>query len=108
MVSNLSKEQSTLTAEVWKYLVSDQLKSYLSDFEKKQADLNKAIASLSGQIKSAQDEKGRKELEIRELEKTTTSIEPTINEINDVLSSFGFVGFSLAKTRWCERERNPE
>ena len=96
MVSNLAKEQSTLTAEVWKYLVGDQLKSYLSDFEKKQADLDKAIASLSDQIKSAQDEKAAKELEIRELEKTTTSIEPTINEINAVLLSFGFVGFSLA------------
>jgi wobble nucleotide-excising tRNase len=99
MVSNLSKEQLTLTAEVWKYLVGDKLKGGLAEFEKQQAALNKAIESLSVQIKSAQGERATKEVEIRELEKTTTSIEPTINEINAVLASFGFVGFSLEKTK---------
>jgi wobble nucleotide-excising tRNase len=36
--------------------------------------------------------------EIRNLEKDTTGIQPTIDEINSLLSSFGFLGFSLAKT----------
>jgi len=36
--------------------------------------------------------------EIKKLEKSTTSIQPTIDGINDLLKSFGFTGFSLAKS----------
>ncbi|MEZ1875797.1 AAA family ATPase, partial [Pseudomonas aeruginosa] len=37
------------------------------------------------------------EKEIAELERATTSIQPTIDAINTLLASFGFHGFSLAK-----------
>ena len=98
MVANLAKERSELTAQVWRYLLDVELKDDLGAYETKQTDLNKAISALSNQIASLTREKAAKEKEIRNLEKDTTSIQPTIDAINPLLSSFGFRGFSLAKT----------
>jgi wobble nucleotide-excising tRNase len=98
MVANLANERSELTAQVWRYLLDVELKDDLVAYETKQTDLNKAIKSLSSQITSLTGKKAEEEQEIRNLEKDTTSIQPTIDAINALLSSFGFQGFSLAKT----------
>jgi len=96
-VTNLGKEQRDLTAKVWKYLLEVELKAALTDYETKKNGLNMAIGSMRDQIKSAEQRSREKKAEIRALEKETTSIQPTIDGINALLSSFGFQGFSLAK-----------
>lgn len=98
MVANLSQERSKLTAQVWKYLLEMELKSDLAAYRLSRGDLDKAVAALETKIKEAKTEKERKQGEIRQLERQTTSIQPTIDGINALLSSFGFHGFSLAKT----------
>ena len=98
MVKNLAKERSQLTAQVWRHLLDVELKTDLANYESTRGDLKKAIESLSEKIRSAQEEKSIREREIRELERGTTSIEPTIAAINATLSSFGFLGFSLTRS----------
>jgi wobble nucleotide-excising tRNase len=97
MVKNLAQERSDLTAQVWRYLLDAELKEELAEYETKKDALNKAITSLSAQVSSLMREKAQKEREIRDLEKDTTSIQPTVDAINGILSSFGFLGFSLEK-----------
>jgi wobble nucleotide-excising tRNase len=97
MVANLGQERRELSAQVWKYLLEIELKADLPTYEAKRAGLNKAIEAMEAQITSATKEKVAKAAEIRTLEKEITSIQPTIDEINAVLSSCGFRGFSLAK-----------
>ena len=97
MVANLSQERSTLTAQVWKYVLDQELKADLIAYKAKRDGLDKAIAAMETQITTATTEKAKKAAEIRGLEKQTTSIQPTIDGINGLLSSFGFNGFSLAK-----------
>ncbi len=97
MVANLTQERSTLTLQVWKYVL-EELKTDLAAYKTARGDLDKAIAAMNGQIAAATTEKTKKAAEIRELEKQTTSIQPTIDAINALLLSFGFQGFSLAKT----------
>lgn len=97
MVSNLAQERRDLTAQVWKYLLDVELKADLADYDTARNGLNKAIADMTAKIGVATTDKGTKAAEIRALEKDTTSIQPTINEINALLSSFGFHGFLLAK-----------
>ncbi|HEY9098997.1 MAG TPA: AAA family ATPase [Thiobacillus sp.] len=98
MVANLTQERSKLTAQVWKYLIDVELKSELAAYDTKRDGLNKAIAGMTAKIETATTDKITKAAEIRMLEKETTSIQPTIDGINALLSSFGFRGFSLAKT----------
>lgn len=98
MVANITKERSDLTAQVWKYLLEVELKDDLGDYKKKKDDLSKAVASMEKQILETKAEKTKKDTKLRRLEKQTTSIQPTIDGINSILSSFGFQGFSLAKS----------
>jgi wobble nucleotide-excising tRNase len=77
--------------------VLEELKTDLATFKTAKDGLDKAITSITTQITVATAEKTKKVAEIRELEKQTTSIQPTIDGINTLLSSFGFQGFKLAK-----------
>ena len=52
---------------------------------------------MKTQIATLTTVKGHKEAEIRELEKQTTSVQPTIDGINQLLASFGFRGFKLTE-----------
>jgi wobble nucleotide-excising tRNase len=96
MVANLAAERSTLTAQVWMFVV-DELKTDLAAYMKAKEGVDKAITAISGEIQKATDEKREKSEELRALEKQTTSVQPTIDDINQLLSSFGFLGFKLAK-----------
>ena len=96
MVANISKERSMLTGQVWRYVL-EELKADLASYQTARNDLNKAIESLTEQITIARENMRKKQIEIRELEKQTTSVQPTIDGINAILSSFGFQGFSIAK-----------
>ena len=96
MVANISKERSKLTAQVWKYVL-EELKTDLTAYKKAREDLDKTISAITSQIEKATDDKRKKASEIRDLEKQTTSVQPTIDGINALLSAFGFHGFKLAK-----------
>lgn len=97
IAANLVQERATLTKQVWKYLVEHELKTDLAAYSTSRSDMEKAISAMTAQMATAKSEKSTKVSEIRELEKQTTSVQPTIDGINALLSSFGFRGFSLAK-----------
>jgi len=97
MVTNLSRERRDLTAQVWKYLLEVELKVDLDSYKTKRDALNKAVDGITEQIALATKEKNKTAAGIRELEKLTTSIQPTIDGINVLLSSFGFQSFLIAK-----------
>jgi len=96
MVANLATERTTLTAQVWKFVL-EELKTDIAAFKTAKDALDKAIAAMTAQIKAATTDKGKKAAVIRELEKQTTSVQPTIDGINQLLAAFGFQGFKLAK-----------
>jgi wobble nucleotide-excising tRNase len=97
VVKNIASERTTLTAQVWKFVL-DELKSDLAEYRSTKNGLEKAIAAITQTIALTTSEKLGKEAEVRALEVQTTSIQPTIDNINGLLSSFGFRGFKLAKT----------
>jgi wobble nucleotide-excising tRNase len=96
MVANLTAEGVTLTAQVWKFVL-EELKTDLAAFKTATDALDKAIAAMTIQITTLTTNKAKKIIEIRELEKQTTSVQPTIDGINQLLKSFGFQGFKLTK-----------
>jgi wobble nucleotide-excising tRNase len=95
MVDNLATERQTLAAEVWRYVLNEldvDLKQYREHKEK----IDKAIAGIETSIKESETRIAAKTKEISDLEKQTTSIQPTINAINQTLKQFGFDSFSIA------------
>lgn len=94
-VANLDNERKTLTAQVWRFVL-EELKDDLTKYKGDRANLEKAIAAMESKLVDLGKKKAAKASEIRGLEKQTTSVQPTIDAVNGLLSSFGFRGFSLS------------
>lgn len=94
-VENLVAEKRTLTAEVWRFVLNE-LDVDLTQYQKKKQDISQAINGIEARVQQTTQRINEKKREIRDLEKQTTSIQPTVDAINGILSQFGFVSFRLA------------
>jgi wobble nucleotide-excising tRNase len=94
IVKNLSVERSKLIGEVWKYVVEDS-RHFLDAYAEIKSALDKAAAGLQATIRHKAAELSAISSNIIMLERSITSVQPTVNEINGILASFGFTGFSL-------------
>jgi len=92
---DLENEKKELISQIWKYLLEVELKEDLKDYIKEKNKLERDIQKIEILIKDTEGEKNQTEAEIRDLENQSTSLEPTKNDINSLLSSFGFQNFSL-------------
>ncbi len=97
-VDNIDLEKRTLTSQIWKYMVEEARTAYDS-YKIRKTNLEAAIIGLDEGIAGKQAEKRTKIDEIKALEKNITSIQPTVVEINALLSSFGFTGFEISKSQ---------
>lgn len=95
MVDNLAGERKALTAEVWRFVLNE-LDSELKAFDSRKTGLDKAIEKLAQQVSAAQTTIRQADEEIRQLERHTTSVQPTVDAINATLQSFGYTNFSVA------------
>lgn len=94
-VDNLASEKRDLAAEVWRFVL-EELELDLVQYREKKEGLDKAIANLNKQIDETEGRIRQKQSEIRGLEAQITSVQPTIDGINAILSRFGFDSFKLA------------
>lgn len=95
MVDNLVTEKRDLAAQVWCFVLKE-LELDLTQYRGKKDALDKAISNLSKSIEETNSRIRAKKIEIHDLEKQTTSIQPTIDGINGILSQFGFDSFTLS------------
>ncbi|WP_342119443.1 AAA family ATPase [Pseudoduganella sp. OTU4001] len=97
LLRNFAQEKQKLTGQVWKHLIDVDLKDDLAEYARKSVSVQRAIDSLTEQITRKSEEKRQAEAELKALEKSATSILPTIAAINALLKSFGFHSFTLAQ-----------
>jgi len=95
LVSNLETERAQLTSEAWRCLLNEA-QTTIGSYVSAKTDLERAIQGLTDGISAKNTEIARLTDEIEELERSITSVQPTVNEINGILTSFGFTGFELA------------
>jgi wobble nucleotide-excising tRNase len=94
IVLNFRAEKTKLINEVWRFLVEEykvQIIAYNKDISGKDTGINK----LNAQLQSKRNDYSSLKSEIIELSKTVTSIQPTIDEINKLLVSYGFLNFKI-------------
>jgi Uncharacterized protein conserved in bacteria len=94
IVINYSTERNNLIKAIWKYLI-EAYKPEITAFNNQKSGLEKGIANLDTQYKAKVLEYKKLDAEIKELSKNVTSIQPTINEINRILKSYGFLNFEI-------------
>lgn len=97
IVTNYSTERNNLIKAIWKYLI-EEYKTEINKFNSQNDGLDKGITSLDSQYKAKIADYKKLDAEIKELSKNVTSIQPTINEINRILKSYGFLNFEIVPT----------
>lgn len=94
MVNNLATSRSDLGTEIWNFLVGEYFDN-IKLYHKKLDGLNKAIDSLKVKILENQTFHTSQNTELKILNEGIVSVQPTIDAINRVLSSFGFTNFEI-------------
>lgn len=94
IVTNYATERSNLIKAIWKYLV-EEYKTEISQFNSQKSGLETGITNIEIQYKAKITECKTLDTEIKNLNKNVTSIQPTIDEINRILKSYGFLNFEI-------------
>ncbi len=96
-VENIGSERKTLTSEIWRFVV-EEAKTFHDVYAKQLAVVKKTIEGLEKALAEKAALLNETTKKVSDLEKGITSIKPTIDAINGILKSFGFVGFFLAQS----------
>lgn len=98
IVANFANEKNNLIKAIWKYLI-EEYRTDTTTFNNKKDGIERGIANLEEQHKAKRDEYRKLDTEIKDLNKNVTSIQPTIDEINRILKSYGFLNFEIVPTQ---------
>lgn len=93
-IKNIKTERQKLEPLVWKYIcneLKDEIKEYSDNIEKLQTEKVKLESDKSEKNKELSEHKNI----LAELERKQTSVKPTLDSINKLLSDFNFTGFKL-------------
>lgn len=94
IVENYSTERASLISSIWKFL-TEEYNVQIQAYNKRINGLKKGIENLFNDRKKLLDEYQALDKEIKELTKNVTSIQPSVDEINKILESFGFNNFKI-------------
>ena len=94
IVENYQTERNLLISSIWKFLVHS-FYNEIKDYIKKHQGLEKGIEKLNESYNQKRKEWKELDIEIKELGKNLTSVQPTIDEINKLLKYYGFLNFEI-------------
>lgn len=97
LVENFQTEKNNLVAEIWKYIVEEK-KTFIEQYIKKDDGLSKGITVLNKKLNELREQFKLLNKEIIEDRKNVTSVQPAVDEINRILSLYGFTNFSIVPT----------
>ena len=93
-MANFNSEKSILIKFIWKFIV-EEFKTEINKYKNDKNGLQTGIVCIDNQLKSKLSEYKFLNNEIKNLSKNITSIQPTIDEINRILKSYGFINFEI-------------
>ncbi|MBO5155557.1 MAG: AAA family ATPase [Prevotella sp.] len=94
LVDNFSREKSILIDEIWK-LFASEYNAVISGHIRAINGLEAAVKNLTKKREKARVKYLEVKNEITDLEKSITSVTPTVNKINRLLKSYGFTNFEI-------------
>lgn len=94
IVDNFAKSKEALIKAVWKFIVTSY-KTEIADYIKVQQGLDTGLSNLDRRIGEEDAKAHTLNDEIKLANKNVTSVQPTVDEINRLLTSFGFVNFKI-------------
>jgi len=98
IVDNYATERNKLVNEIWKFIIEDNL-IRIEYFVKHKNGLQTGIDNIAKKVAELRDKYKKLDKEIKELTKNVTSIQPSVDEINHTLKSFGFQNFEIVPSQ---------
>ncbi len=96
LIDNISSEKKSLIGCVWRFVLSEANIGYTA-YQQKSTDLKRAIQGIEAKLSAKEQDIKNNTDQLQALERSITSVQPTIDKINGLLGSFGFTNFKLAK-----------
>jgi wobble nucleotide-excising tRNase len=93
-VANIAAEKQILTSQIWRYVLNE-LSAELSQYENAKTGITAAIRGMEGGLQAKNRALRELNDQVRELERQSTSIQPTKDAINSLLQAFGFHSFLI-------------
>lgn len=94
IVANFNTEKRNLINSIWKFII-EEYKTDITTFNSQKSGLETGIQALQLQLDAKLKAYRELDIEIKNLSKNVTSIQPTIDEINRLLKSYGFLNFEI-------------
>ncbi|MGV1021188.1 AAA family ATPase [Empedobacter falsenii] len=94
IVANFNTEKRNLVSSIWKFII-EEYKADITTFNSQKSGLETGIQALQLQLDAKLKAYRELDIEIKNLSKNVTSIQPTIDEINRLLKSYGFLNFEI-------------
>jgi wobble nucleotide-excising tRNase len=94
IVQNFAAEHATLVNAVWRF-IAEEAKTTVAPHLAKVNGLDKAIQKTMEQKAAFREQERLLKLEIVQLNQNVTSVQPTIDEMNRQLASYGFTNFEI-------------
>lgn len=98
IVANYDSEREKLGNEIWKYIVEDN-RVNIDDFLRNKNGLEQGVSNLANEVTGLRSEYRNLDIEIKELTKNLTSVQPSVDEINKTLGTFGFQNFKIVPSK---------
>ncbi|KAA6311762.1 hypothetical protein EZS27_037177 [termite gut metagenome] len=94
IVTNFQTEKANLIADIWGFLV-DENKTIIEAFVNQSEGLQKGIDKLETERKALLNKHKELNIEIRHASEYVTSVQPSVDAINDTLIAYGFDNFKI-------------
>lgn len=94
IVNDYTNQRNNLVNSIWKYLIEGH-HGTIDTFLKKQQGLSKGIEALKKQHQELREKYAELNKKIKEANKNVTSVQPSVDEINRILKSYGFLNFEI-------------
>lgn len=94
IVDNYAAEKNTLISNIWAFILIEN-KDLISEYLKDIANISKAKKGMQDAINKGKEQLGDLDQQIVEAGKNITSVQPTVDEINRSLRSYGFTNFQI-------------
>ncbi len=98
IANDFTNQKAILIKAVWKYLIETH-RGVIEAFTKKQENLSKAIQGIEKLHTDLQERYKALNKKIKEANKNVTSIQPSVDEINRILKSYGFLNFEIVPSK---------
>lgn len=98
IVSNYTTERADLIKDIWKYLAEEN-KAKIEAYRKKSIGFQRGIDALTNQYRKLQDDYRALDKKIKDANKNVTSVQPSVDEINRTLKSYGFTNFEIVASK---------